>query len=131
MAEQSIVREQKRTKENLLVIPLDEIRTFDYGNLTITSGAWPTSGIIYTITSGKEAYIRQIQIQELSGNAGSVQIITPDGSAVTPPYKLAGGQLKVVDTCLGPATSGLTVASGAPITANITLAVQVDPKAKE
>lgn len=131
MAEQHVVREQNRTKEGILVIPLDEVRAFDYDNATIASGAWPTSGILYAVASGKEAYLRQIQIQELSGYAGNIQIVDAAGNAITPPYKVAGGQLKLIDTCLGPVTSGFTVASGAPIAANVTLAVQVDPKVKE
>jgi len=131
MAEKIYSYDQNRTKEGNLVVPLDEIRTIDYGNLTIASGAWPTSGVIYAISSGQEAYIRQIMITELSGNAGSLQIADTTDSSITPPIKLVGGQYKTIDTILGPITSGFTVASGAPIAANITLVVQVDPKTVE
>jgi len=131
MAERHIIREQRRTKEANLVIPLDEIRTIDYNNVTIASGAWPTSGVLYQVSSGKEAYLREIWITELSGQAGSVQIADATGSAILPKISLVGGQDKHIVTCVGAVTSGFTVASGAPIAANITLVVQVDPKAKE
>lgn len=131
MAEKVYSHELKRTKEANLVIPLDEVRTIDVNTTTIASGAFPTSGILYTIVSGKEAYIRQIWVTELSGQAGSFQIADPAGNIYTPPIKVAGGQDKVINTCLGPATSGFVVASGAPIAGTITLVVQVDPKAPE
>lgn len=119
---------KNRTKEGNLLIPLDEIRTYDYKHITVASGAFNTSGILYNITSGKEAYIRQIWVTELSGNAGSFQIADATGNPITPPIKLIGGQERLIDTCLGPAISGFTVASGCPIAADITLVVQVDPK---
>ena len=131
MAEKIYSYQQSRTKEGNLVIPLDEIRTIDYSNTVITSGSWNTSGILYTLSSGHVAYIRQIMITELSGNAGSLQIADATGTAITPPIKLAGGQYKIIDTTLGPVTSGFVVASGTPIAANMTLTVQVDPKAIE
>jgi len=131
MAVHSVVRELNRTKEGMLVIPLDELRTIDNDNITITSGAWPTSGVLYQVASGKEAYLREIWITELSGNAGSFQIADATGSPITPPIKVVGGQDKKIDCILGPVTSGFTVASGAPINANITAVVQVDPKVNE
>lgn len=131
MAEKIFSYEQRRTKERSLVIPLDEVRTIDYQNTTIASGAWSTSGILYTILSGQEAYIRQIQITELSGQAGKIQIADTTGKNVTPPINVVGGQYKTIDTILGPATSGFVVSSGAPIAANMTLVVQVDPKPSE
>ena len=131
MAEQHYSKELRRTKEAGLVIPLDEVRTIDYGHTTVASGAWPTSGILYAIASGKEAYIREIWVTETAGKAGSFQIADPAGNIITPPIRLAGNQDKVIKTCLGPATSGFVVASGCPINADITLVVQVDPKAVE
>lgn len=130
MAEKIFSYEQRRTKEANLVIPLDEVRTIDVNTVTVVSGAFPTSGILYTIASGKEAYIRQIWVTELSGIAGSFQIADSSRS-LTPPIKVAGGQDRVINTVIGPATSRFTVASGCPINAAITLVVQVDPKAVE
>ena len=129
MANQTIVKEQNRTKEGILVVPLDEVRTIDYNNITFVSGA--TAANLYTVASGKEVYLRQLWITELSGNAGSFQIADAAGNPATPPIKLAGGQDTRINTVLGPFTSGLTIVSGSPINASITAVVQIDPKVNE
>lgn len=126
-----VVKEMRRTKEANLVVPLDEVRTIDYGVLTYKSGYPATSGIIYTIASGKEAYLRQLIISELSGNAGTIQIVDGDEKPITPHLKLVGGQTKIINTCIGPVTDKFVVASGSPICADITLVVQIDPKYME
>lgn len=136
MADRTWTLDQNRTKENNIVIPLDEVRSYDTGHLAITSGAYPGSGLIYTVASGKEAYIRQIMIQETDDVAGDIQIakvVSGGYSALTPPISLIGGQTKTIDTPpFGPATSGLTIISGQATTSfDVTLIVQVDPKAAE
>ena len=131
MAQHSIVRQQNRTKEGNLVVPLDEVRTLDYGTLTYLSGYPATSGIIYAVASGKTAYLREIWVTELSGNAGSFVITDGAGNAITPHIKVAGGQERKIETMIGPVTSGFIVASGSPICADITVTVQVNPNVKE
>jgi len=127
MARYNISLEKARTKEGNLVVPLDEIRTIDKSKAILTSGA--TNITIYD-AGNKEAYIRQIWITETAGVAGSFQIADETGEPITPPIKLAGGQFKIIDTMLGPA-SKFAVASGCPINAEVTVVVQVDPKIKE
>ena len=131
MAQKFISEELRRTKEANKVVPLDEVRTYDYGHVTIASGAFPTSGILFAVASGKEAYLKQIIVTELSGNAGTFQIADGTAAVITPPLKLIGNQEREINTVLGPVTSGFHVASGAPIAGEITAVVQIDPKANE
>lgn len=134
MAEQHIVKQKNRTKESDLVVPLDELRSMESAFKAVVSGAWEASGVLYAIDSGKNAYIKQITISETSDIAGTLEIgepISGGATQLTGVIPVTGGQLKTIDTCIGPATSGFVVMSGNPIDADITLVVQVDPNVPE
>jgi len=124
------IRAKEVSKEAHLVIPLDELRSFDNVTYTTVSG---TSGVVYTIASGKEAYIRQALFRELSGNASEILLHTPTGSGLGVQYPLIGNDVvawQLCDAACGPITSGITVQS--PMFAGqICLLVQLDPKITE
>jgi hypothetical protein len=138
MAQKVITNEERRTKEGNVVIPLDTLRSYDYGHKTIISGGECASSVLYSIGSGKEAYIKQIVVTELSGDAAEFRLADSQSGyqSITPMYKLTGGQSTVVDVCIGPITSGIHAAgyntlSGTTFRGEITLVVQVDPQAVE
>ncbi|GEM_PF-6761399 len=133
MAEKYITHPQHRTKEANLVIPLDEVRTVDHGFKSIASGAFPTSGIIYTIASGKEAYVKQIIATPTIDAGGVLELaeVISGGYSQIATINIASGETKVIDTFIGPVTSGFTVMSGTSFAGDITLIVQIDPKATE
>jgi len=133
MAEKTITISQKRTKETNLVVPLDEVRTIDFAFKSIASGAWETSGIIYTIASGKEAYLKQIIATPTIDAGGVLKLaeVVSGGYSQLLTLNIASGETKTIDTLMGPITSGFTVMSGTPFGGDVTLVVQIDPKAVE
>jgi len=133
MAEKHIIMEKRRTKEANLVIPLDEVRTYDFKFTSVASGAFPTSGILYTIASGKEAYIRQVIATDTLGADSKLKIgeVVSGGYSQVLTLHVASGQTVTLDTTIGPATSGFVVMSGCPFAGDVTLVVQVDPKIPE
>jgi len=134
MAEKIYTHELKRTKEANLVIPLDEVRTYDHGFLSVASGAFPTSGILYAVASGKEAYLKQVIATDTLGAGGTLKIgktVSGGYSQIATITVVSGEATKVVDTCIGPVTSGIVVMSGTPFGGDVTVVVQVDPKAIE
>ena len=121
-------------KEGNTVIPLDQVRTIEYTSLEVLSGGLVGSGMKYHIIgSGKEAYIREIWITELSGIGSELNIYDSQSGTrrVLPPIKVLANQDVVIkDICVGPIQSGLVVgSSGEKIAASVTLVVQVDPHA--
>lgn len=125
--ETRFVRDQEVTKEGALVIPLDEIRSLNNVTYTVASGI---SGVVFTIASGKEAYITQALFSELSGNASIIQLHDTRGSGLCVPIPVAGNSVVSWDprpTACGPITSGITV-QRPRMGGAITLLVQVDPK---
>lgn len=132
MAERSYVNEQARDKTGALLVPLDEIRTFDNITTQVVSGV---SSVIYSIVSGKTAYIKQVMATELSGHDGHFQLKDTLGSGLTPLVSLIENATTVLDTCIGPITSGVTVeghtAGDNRAGAEVTLIVQIDPKTTE
>jgi len=131
MAEKIFSYDQRRTKEANLVIPLDEVRTYDHGFSSVTSGHFTT---LYTIASGKEAYLKQIIATDTLGTGGTLKIgkvVSGGYSQIATISVLSGEATKVVDTCIGPITSGIVVMSGSPFGGDVTTVVQIDPKAVE
>jgi len=133
MAEKIFSYDQRRTKEANLVIPLDEVRTMDFQFTSVASGAYDTSGILYTVASGKEAYLRQVIATDTVGANGHLKIaqIVSGGYSQILNLHVASGQTVSLDTTIGPITSGFVVMSGTPFGGDVTLVVQIDPKATE
>jgi len=133
MAQKIIVTEKKRTKESNLVVPLDEVRTIDFNFVSITSGTFDTSGVLYTVASGKEAYLKQVIATDTAGADGVLKI----GKAVSGGFSqiltipVYSGQMVTVNTMLGPVMSGFAVMSGTPFGGDVTVVVQVDPRGIE
>lgn len=132
--ETRFVRPNHLTKEAAYVVPLDDLRSYDNVTLTVISG---TSGILYTIASGKEGYLKQALFTELSGISGAganfVQLKDPRGSGLTVPIPILNGNSMVTydaNDAIGPIQSGITVESP-QFGGAITLAVQIDPKMVE
>lgn len=128
------VRPLHLTKEAAYVVPLDDLRSYDNVTLEVISG---TSGIIYTIASGKEAYLKQALFTELSGISGAganfVQLKDTRGSGLTVPIPIIAGNTMVTydaNDAIGPIQSGITVESP-KFGGAITIAVQIDPKMEE
>ncbi len=132
MAEREYVNDQTRDKTGALLVPLDEIRTYDNLTTQVVSGV---SSVIYSIVSGKTAYIKQIMATELSGHDGFFQLKDTTGSGLTPHISVIENATTVLDTCIGPVTSGVTVeghtAGDNKAGAEVTLVVQIDPKTTE
>lgn len=127
-------RPQHLTKEAAYVVPLDDLRSYDNVTITVVSG---TSGVLYTIASGKEGYLKQALFTELSGISGAganfVQLKDPRGSGLTVPIPILNGNTMVTynaNDAIGPIISGITVESP-QFGGAVTLAVQVDPKMVE
>lgn len=133
MAEKHVIIQKRRTKEANLVIPLDEVRTVDVGFASVASGAPTTSGILYAIQSGKEAYIKQVIATNTIAAAGKLEIgkVVSGGYSQVLTLHVASGQTATLDTLIGPATSGFVVMSGSPFGGDVTLVVKVDPKVPE
>jgi len=127
--ETRFVRTQRLTREASYVVPLDELRSVDNVTTTIVSG---TSGILYTIASGKEAYLTQAMFSELSGTASVVQLNDTRGSGLTVRIPCAANTVITYDANyhLGPITSGITIQSP-QFGGDITLLVEIDPKMEE
>lgn len=70
------------TREGQLVVPLDKPRSMDRAHAII--GATQTSGTFYTIQSGKQGYIKQLIITELSGTAGRFWLSDNSGYIIPP-----------------------------------------------
>jgi len=110
MAEEIWMNPQNRTKDNALVIPLDEIRSCYGVTATITSGV---SSVVLAINSGRQVYLRQAGYCELSGNPGLIQLHTPNGSGIGVHTTLAASTTTIWDTQdnsgYGEIISGITV----------------------
>ena len=124
------VRANEVSKEGAFKIPLDKLRSLDNVTYTCLSGV---SGVVYTIASGKEAYITQALFSELSGNASVVQLHDPRGSGLCCHIPIAANTVVSWDprpTACGPVTSGITIFRET-FCGDITLIVHVDPKREE
>jgi len=95
MAEDVMVKSQARTKDDALVIPLDEVRSCYGVTATIASGV---SSVLLAINSGRQVYLRQAGFCELSGNPALVQLHSPDGSGIGVPMTLAASTTANWDT---------------------------------
>jgi len=132
--ETRIVRPNHVTKEAAYVVPLDDLRSYDNVTIDVVSGV---SGILYTIASGKEAYLKQALFTELSGISGFganyVQLRDTRGSGLTVPIPINAGNTMVTynaNDAIGPIQSGITLET--PLFGGqVTLAVQVDPQMVE
>lgn len=128
MAEKSLTNPQHRTKEGALVIPLDDPRTYDYDNTTVTA----LSGPAYTPCSGKDIYIKELIATELSGTDSRLWLQDSSGHII-PPINIDGNTttvLQVRPAAIGPThgTIYYETETAARFYGEITLVVQVDPK---
>lgn len=122
------VRANEVSKEGAFKIPLDELRSLDNVTYACLSGV---SGIVYTIASGKEAYLDQALFSELSGNASIVQLHDPRGSGIGGHLPIAANTVVTWDPrACGPITSGIIIHND-PFCGDISLVVHVDPKREE
>lgn len=133
MVEDVVTKEKLYTKEGELVIPLDEVRTYDkYCNI-FTSGGY-TSG--YIIQSGKVAYIKQLLVTELSGHPGRVWLTDERGSGeggwITPQINITENTTMSWDPnfACGPIQSGIRIYNE-ELWGRATLVVQIDPQVIE
>lgn len=123
--ERTEVIEKQVTHEGQLVTPLDHPRSFDYGNATMSTA----SGVIYTPSSGKDVYIKQMIVTEYSGTAGRVRLIDTSGNII--PFVNVNANTTVTWDPR-PAACGETHGTIGYVTetfhGEMTLVVQVDPK---
>lgn len=130
MAERILHIPQHRTDKGQLVVPLADMRTYDHQTTTVVSGIDAT---IYTIQSGKEAYIRRCYFSELSGQNAVVQLLDMAGSGLSPRIPVAGNSVVSYDPCpcaLGPVISGIYM-DEPPFQGDVTILVTIDPKKTE
>jgi len=131
MAEHVYVNPQNRTKDDALVIPLDDIRSCYGITATITSGV---SSILLAINSGRDVYLRQAAFCELSGNQGLVQLHDTAGSGIGVPWQVAATSDVVWDTqdnsAYGEIISGITVQSPR-FSGEVHLIVNINPNVHE
>jgi len=130
MAERVLHIPQHRTDKGQLVVPLDDVRTYDNQTSLVNSG---TDAVIYTVQSGKEAYIRRCYFSELSGNNTIVQLLDMAGSGLSPRIPVAGNTVVSYDPCpcaLGPITSGIQM-DAPQFAGDVTIIVTIDPKKYE
>lgn len=128
--ESRLIKEKKISKEAAMVIPLDELRSLDNVTISVVSG---TSGVLYTIASGKTAYITQALFSELSGTASTIQLFDAAGSGLCVPIPVTANSVVSWDprpTACGPITSGICTQSP-ELGGQITLLVHVDPERTE
>lgn len=131
MAKKTLTVEQHYTKEGQLKIPLDTLRTYDNVTRTVLSGV---SGTVYTIASGKVAYIRQAMFGELSNVAGRVQLKDFAGSGLCVKIPVAANSVVTWDprpAACGPIYSGIIYHATDTLLGEITLLVQIDPQTTE
>lgn len=134
MAEEIWSKDQVRDKEGDLQIPLDRLRTYHAlsGAVAFTSGELGVLGCV--IASGKEAYLRQMLITELSGLAGGrVWLETAaSGAHITPRIAVEENTTVALDAneAIGPLTSGIVIMNES-CWGEATLIVQIDPKVIE
>lgn len=127
-------KEMKRAKDGALVTPVDDLRSYESSNLTIASGNFPLSGLIYSIGSGKTAYVKQVIIgpSAVSGSWVKIADVQSGYQVQSPPlYNPYSKQTSVFDVTLGPFTSGICIASGSAHPGDVTLVVQVNPNVTE
>lgn len=125
--EKTEVRERQVTIEGQLVIPLDEPRTFDRAHAII--GAAQTSGLMYTMASGKQGYIKQLLVTELSGTDSRVWLADASGY-ITPPL-IVGANTTVAFDNPGLIAYGniwWQTEAGNQFYGRGTLTVQIDPQ---
>lgn len=130
MAERHTIREQRYTKEGNLVIPIDELRTYDKGNLTTFTSGTDVNG--YVCASGKVCYLRELLVTELSGHQGRIWLEDATGTAIIPPINIVENSTVswTPNEAFGPFTSGFTVANQ-ELWGQATLIVQIDPQQTE
>jgi len=129
MAEQTRTLEQTRNKEGQLVVPLDDVRVYDFNSVVFTSGTH-TSG--YIVASGKVAYISELLITELSGTEGRVWLTDEAGARITPPIGVTENTTISWDPneVCGPIQSGIRIYNET-LWGRATLVVIIDPQAIE
>jgi len=128
--EEREIRAHEVSKEGAFKVPLDSLRSLDNVTYSCLSGV---SGVVYTIASGKEAYITQALFSELSGIAGIVQLHDPRGSGLCVRIPVAANTVVSLDprpTAIGPIQSGITIFRQ-DFGGDITLLVHLDPKREE
>ena len=129
--ETRFVRQKKISKEGSLVVPLDALKSLDNVTVTVVSG---TSSILYSVASGKEAYITHALFVDLSGILVSqIQLKDTRGSGLCVPWLIQSGETvewKPRPTACGPIVSGITVESPR-LGGQITLLLHLDPKREE
>lgn len=132
MSDRNLTMDQTVTKEANLVVPLDSPRSADNVTCTILSGI---SGQIYTIGSGKEAYLKQMFVTELSGHDNCiVQLKDKALSGVTPHIHIPASTVVSVDPRpwqIGPVVSGFSIDHYNTVCGDLTLVLQIDPMRTE
>lgn len=129
-SETRFVKNKEVSKTGALVIPLDKLRSLDNVTATVVSGV---SGLLYTIASGKTAYITQAQFTVLSAAGGLIQLHDARGSGLCSPVFVDSGTTvwwNPRPTACGPITSGITVQTPR-FGGSITLLVHLDPERTE
>ena len=127
--EKTEVHEKNVTMKGKLVVPLDHPRTFDYQNVSANAAA-AASGALYTPLSGKDVYIKQWLVSELSGNAGVIWLQDNSGH-ICPPIPVQANTVVSWDprpAACGPTHGTIYWETGAAFNGEMTLIVQVDPQ---
>jgi len=126
------VWEKNVTDEGSLVVPLDTPRSHDYRHTTINVAQGAASGAIYTPCSGKDVYITQLLVSELSGTAGVVWLQDSSGH-ICPPIPVTANTLVAWDAnpVCGETHGTIYWEVGGAFHGEMTLTVQVDPKRLE
>lgn len=127
--EKTVTQEKKITIEGQLVTPLDDPRTYDRNHAVI--GASYTSGTMYTLASGKQAYIKQFVVTELSGSAGRIWLSDNSGY-ICPPINIAANTTVTWDVrpaaCPTWGTIFWQTEAASRLYGRGTLIVQIDPQ---
>ncbi len=125
--EKTEIREKQVSKEGQLVTPLDIPRSHDRAHAII--GVAQTSGAFYTVASGKQGYIKQFIVTELSGDDSRVWLADSSGY-ITPPI-IVGGDTTVTWDVPGCITYGdiwWQTEAGNRLYGRGTLVLQIDPQ---
>lgn len=129
-SETRFVKNKEVSKTGALVIPLDKLRSLDNVTREVTSGI---SSVLYTVASGKTAYITQAIFTSLSAAGGLIQLHDARGSGLCAPIFVDSGTTRFWNprpTACGPITSGITVQTP-NLGGSITLLVHLDPERTE
>lgn len=125
--EKEVTIEKKITLEGQLVTPLDDPRTYDRQHAVI--GPTDTSGTMYTIASGKQGYIKQFMVTELSG-ADSVIWLSDSSGYICPPINIKANSTVTWDVrpAACPTWGNIFWQTTATMRGRATLIVQIDPR---